>query len=113
MKLKNAILSLQFVFRPSYWIMTDKYSHDWDKLLNELLDAYPVVLTERNYIVLGEIQVSVYPEAPRLTGIYCFEGLLHGYRPSRLTIKRLIKMYLKAVEDRDYVFPWHPGSGKD
>ncbi len=106
------IKSLQFLFKPNYWLMNNPYSKHWDELLNHLMDDFEPVLSEPNaldgYIYTVNFDnVSVWIEnypygyataydlPTEMKSKISFEGR-KGYigrygdvRPSRLTILRL------------------------
>jgi hypothetical protein len=94
-KLTNFILSLQFIFKPRYWLMNRPYSEVHDvaitKLMNESrfenIGDYTATLNET------EIWVANYPNAVGIMGLEAMS------RPSRLTIKRIGK---KLEEDYAY-----------
>lgn len=87
MKLKNFFLNIQFIFRPSFWLMNDPYSPLWDSQFNKLLDVHEFTNITDFTAFLGDqkIWITNYPYA-------CFHpyGWLgkEEFRPSRLTILR-------------------------
>jgi hypothetical protein len=93
--------NLQFLFKPQYWSMNYEYNKEVDKIINDLLDKYELKFKPITYppykdeyvCMLGNVEIWVR-NIP-----YAF-GTLHGtelsdYRPSRLTIQRLLKRYYK------------------
>jgi hypothetical protein len=107
-KLKKMDLrNLQFIFKPQYWLMNYPYNVEVDKIVNELLDNHELsdLSPSQCTAKLGKatIWVENRPYASgRLCGTHarlCGTQLEH-YRPSRLTIKRLLK---KFYELRDSV----------
>jgi hypothetical protein len=92
--------NLQFIFKPQYWSMNYPYNVEVDKIVNELLDNHELtdLSSQQCTAKLGKATIWVanrpYASA-RLHGTK-----LDNYRPSRLTIKRLLK---KFYELRDSV----------
>lgn len=94
MKIPNAIKSLKFLFRPSYWIMISSYSREWDAKLNQLMDEHSFEKGNGFRATLGSYIVwttnhpygSFTPYAQGLPEV----------RPSRLTIERA---YRKLMHD--------------
>lgn len=98
--MKNFILSLQFIFKPSYWDMLYPYNEHWDKKLNELLDKYDFTEINNHTAKLGDNLIWIGNQK------YACMELYNGYidrrfRASRLTIQRGLKKLNKAIEDRD------------
>ena len=97
-KFKRFILNLQFIFKPRYWAMNFKYSSKWDKELNVLLDEHTFDESKDNgrTAFLGGtlIWISNHPYASFLP----FFGIVRGkFRPSRLTIKKAYKKFIKEI----------------
>jgi hypothetical protein len=94
MNLKN----LQFLFKPEYWIMNYRYNKDFDELINRLLDTYELTETHRfGYTCkLGDTEIWIGNMPYAFVTLYNTE--LPNYRPSRLTIQRLLKRYEKLKE---------------
>lgn len=95
-KIYRFILSLQFIFRPSYWILKDGYSEGWDHKLNKLLDENSFKNFDYYTAVLGtqKIWIANHPYASFTPhGDYSKKVM----RPSRLTIKRARKKLLKDM----------------
>jgi hypothetical protein len=90
---KMDLRNLQFLFKPQYWLMNYEYNKEVDKIINDLLDKYELTGPYKNgYICMlgnAEIWVSNIPYA--FGRLYSTE--LGNYRPSRLTIQRLLKRY--------------------
>lgn len=87
-KLTRFFKSLQFIFRPKFWLMNHPYNKHWDEQLNKLLDRVDVKPVDDFTHTIGGVGVwtSNYP--------YAYGHLYRGsranyYRPSRLTILRL------------------------
>lgn len=106
------IKSLQFIFKPKYWIMDNNYDASWDKKFCELAEAHdfmpehindPGEFGNKTYCaLLGEYRVWVanYPYA---FFSYCGKSnssanLALGARPSRLTIDKYYKKLVKDLE---------------
>ena len=92
----NFILSLQFIFKPHYWLMNNSYNKEWDEKLNQLMDKYPIEFGpvnsldgEIHTITLGGnlIWIANYPYA--YASPYSYTRSIDDVRPSRLTIQRL------------------------
>lgn len=95
--MKNFIKNLQFLFRPSFWLMNHSYSELHDKKLNALMDKYPFTSINCYTACLGNVEVWI-ANYPYGVGIY---GMCRYSRPSRLTIvrmnRKLIKDQLKEI----------------
>lgn len=90
------LLNLQFIFRPAYWMLNKRYSKEWDKILNELLDEYKFTYIGNHCATLGSttIWISNVPYACMhpYTLISRSNNIKYSnVRPSRLTILRCIK----------------------
>jgi len=83
--MKEFILSLQFLFKPSYWIMNNSYDSACDQIMIRLLDNYEFTRITRHTAFLGghEIWIANHPYASMLP---C--AITQNARPSRLTIQR-------------------------
>lgn len=92
--------NLQFIFKPQYWSMSYPYNAEVDKIVNELLDNHK--LTDLSYTKctakLGK--ATIWVENRPYASARLYGTQLENYRPSRLTIKRLLK---KFYELRDSV----------
>ena len=95
LELKMDLRNLQFLFKPSYWLMNYEYNKEVDKIINDLLDKYELTgPCKYGYIcMLGEAKIWV-GNIPYAFG-RLYETELCNYRPSRLTIQRLLKRYYK------------------
>lgn len=82
----NFIKSLQFIFKPSYWVMNYNYNKCVDVMVNDLLDRYEFEYDGEHVAKLGnaKIWISNVPYA----AIRLYNTELEGFRPSRLTIQR-------------------------
>lgn len=83
--MKDFILSLQFFFKPSYWIMNQPYSKDMDEIMQKLLDKYEFKDITQHTAYLGEYEIWI---ENRPYACMLIRGYLDKCRPSRLTIKR-------------------------
>lgn len=103
----NFILNLQFIFRPTYWMMNYKYSKEWNITLNELLDNHRFTNIDEHHAQLGPalIWISNVPY-----GCMCTDPLFtkhstkeyspkyQSVRPSKLTILRCLKRLKQDVK---------------
>ena len=97
-------LNLQFIFKPSYWLIQNDYSADWDRILNNLLDNHRFTEIDRFTAKLGNrtVWMANHPYAS-FTPYRSIQEILDGkpklpeVRPSRLTIQRA---YRQFTEDR-------------
>ena len=89
--MKDFFKSLQFIFRPKFWLMNGPYDKDWDNEFNVLLDEHTFSNIDEYTTKLGDttIWIANYPFA-------CFRKRYVNKRPSRLTILRA-----KKLLDRD------------
>ena len=85
--------NLQFLFKPQYWLMNYEYNKEVDKIINDLLDKYELTgPCEYGCIcMLGNAKIWVKNIPYAFGRLYGTE--LENYRPSRLTIQRLLKRY--------------------
>ena len=74
------------IFHPSFWIMNDKYSKEWDQRLNQLMSEHKFIYKDVYTAKLGPyiIWTSNYPYA----AFHPYEPKQMRIRPSRRTIKR-------------------------
>jgi hypothetical protein len=91
--------NLQFLFKPQYWLMNYAYNKEVDKIINDLLDKHELTFKTIPYAPYKSEYVCMLGDAKIWVGNipYAF-GTLHeteleNYRPSRLTIQRLLKRY--------------------
>ena len=100
--MKKMLLNLQFIFRPSYWVMIEPYSKELDLLMNDLLDKYEFNNISPFTARLGKIKIWIanQPYACMKPYDYNFE---YHYRPSRLTIKRGISLLNKVKPSEEKV----------
>jgi hypothetical protein len=79
--------NLQFIFKPSFWVMNYPYSKEVDDIINDLLDNYEIthlgayLCTIKGY----DIWYKNYPYASCV--LWKNEECIK-YRPSRLTVKK-------------------------
>ena len=95
-KVINFLLNLQFIFRPSYWVMNYRYSKEWDELLNLLMEKEKPVFERINGLD-GKIYNVSFLDIMVWVGNYPYayatpsptDTKYRGekrFRPSRLTI---------------------------
>jgi hypothetical protein len=120
-KIFNFIQSLQFLFKPHYWIMLGKYDPVWDAKLNELAKEHSFKSEAGKYsdricyVSLGGVHMwvgnfphsffakvtikSIYTisDAERVV-FYEFQDDTTQSRPSRLTIHKLTKKLLADLK---------------
>jgi hypothetical protein len=91
--------NLQFLFKPQYWLMNHEYNKEVDKIINDLLDRHELKFKQIPYALYTTKLICMLGDAEIWVGNipYGF-GTLYGtelenYRPSRLTIQRLLKRY--------------------
>lgn len=91
--MKDFILSIQFIFKPSFWIMNEPFCPIHEAKLVSLMREHKFTNIGRHTAMLGdtEIWISNYPYA---VGI---DKLCRFSRPSRLTIKRLMRKISKEA----------------
>ena len=96
---------LFFITHPSYFIMNEKYSKEYDMLFNKLLDEYEFYDYDYHTIKLGNTTFWI-----RNIPYSCFtthESHLTGYmddkelRPSRRSIHKALKKLTKFLVDRE------------
>ena len=119
-KILNFFESLQFLFKPHYWIMLGKYDRDWDAKLNELAKTHDFkseTIKNNNftaYVSLGgnHMWVGNFPYSflveEKVKSKFTSEGTeLCFYearnnetqpRPSRLTIHKLKKKLIADLQ---------------
>lgn len=93
--MKKFIKNLQFIFRPSFWLMNEQFCPIHDRKLNHLMDNHKFDKYYAFTAYLGdtEIWITNYPYA---VGIRDYK---QASRPSRLTI---LKMRKKLIKDLIY-----------
>ena len=97
------LLNLQFIFRPSYWFMLNRFSSEWDKELNELMDKYYFAIIkypsgEVFTAMLGNTEVWI--ENHPYSSFYNAQDIDYverRRRPSRLTILRAKKLLDESI----------------
>lgn len=95
--MKEFILNLQFIFRPSFWLMNYKYSKDIDEIMQYLLNKYEFTEVSEHTAKLGEIEIWIENQpyasiVPR--------DLLRKGRASRLTILKGINKLKTAKANK-------------
>lgn len=97
--MKKFLISIQFLFRPSFWIMNHRYNKCWDDFISYIIDngIKPTVIDEFSMVVHvdGDTTsdgVSVWLENyPYAYGTSYSRGGGVRARPSRYNIVRLDK----------------------
>ncbi len=84
------IKSLQFIYKPSYWLKFSPYSKFLDKEINKLLDD-GVLFTniDEHYATLGHLKLWIWDLES-----FCS---MDNYMPSRLTIQRARRVFKKSL----------------
>jgi hypothetical protein len=95
---KMDLRNLQFLFKPSYWLMNYDYNEEVDKIVNQLLDKYELTDLCINKCTCKLGKVTIWIENRPYASGRLYGTKLDKFRPSRLTIKRLLK---KFYEFRD------------
>lgn len=113
-KILNFLESLQFIFKPHYWVMLGKYDAQWDAKLNELAKNHKFKLETAKYsesvwyvsldgqhMWVGNFPYSFLVPVDIKSSFTAYDGeILYFYeyqdsntqpRPSRLTIHKLKK----------------------
>lgn len=91
--------NLQFIFKPHYWLMNKPFSKEVDEIVIELMDKYELANCNDFTCQLGNATIWI-ANRPYASGSL-YGTALENYRPSRLTIKRLLDKYYKI---KDSVF---------
>jgi hypothetical protein len=85
------IKSLQFIYKPFYWLKFSPYSEFLDKEINKLLDE------EILFTNISEYRADL----GHLKGLWidgnCSFCEMNDYMPSRLTIQRAKKVFKKSI----------------
>lgn len=85
------IKNLQFLFKPKFWILNNKYSEEWDVELNQSMLNNDFEKIDEYYTKLGDgenIWIKNHPYGSFIKG----DPVL-GERPSRLTLLKAQKKY--------------------
>lgn len=90
------ILNLQFIFKPSYWIMNEKYDKYIDELMNHLIDTYDFTEISDCRAKLGKIEIWI--ESRPYSCMMPYDKSFK-YRPSRLTIQKGIRKLKKQMRE--------------
>lgn len=118
-KIIKFFLNLQFIVRPDFWYMANRYSEHWDKTLNNLMDNVKAEISEPNSLD-GEIYTIRFDKVEVWIQNYPYSyGHIYDrgksdtlkVRPSRLTIKRLnrfveIELMKKSQESINKKLKW-------
>lgn len=78
---------MKWIFKPSFWIMNERYSEAHDKFLNRLMANNKFVMISKCRAKLGNVEVWI-ANFPYGVGIY---DLSNNSRPSRNTIYKMGK----------------------
>jgi hypothetical protein len=92
--------NLQFIFKPQYWLMNYPYNVEVDKIVNELLDNHELTDLSSSQCTAKLGKATIWVENRPYASARLCGTQLEDYRPSRLTVKRLLK---KFYELRDSV----------
>ena len=97
-KVKNFILSLKFIFKPSYWLMNNPYNREYDLLLSRMLESYDFTDFDGYTAKLGPylIWTANHPYAS-MTLYSLLSYNVDNVRASRLTIE---KAHNKLIQDK-------------
>jgi len=87
--------NLQFIFMPSYWSMNYPYNKEVDKIINELLDNHELTDLDNKLTTAKLGKATIWVENRPYASARLYGTRLENYRPSRLTIKRLLKEFYK------------------
>lgn len=101
------LLNLQFIFKPTYWLMNYPYNKEVDKIINELLDKYEMTDLDSNRATVKLGNATIWVENRPYASGRLYNTELACYRPSRLTIKKVLerfnvlrnKVNMEIVED--------------
>jgi len=103
-KIINFLKSLQFIFKPNYWFMRNKYDPFIDELILGCLERYKFVKINKHTAKLGPIvlwidnrpygAIRLYPDCLLSVNTENKYG-----RPSRLTIKKSLKELEKVEKE--------------
>ncbi|WP_332031047.1 hypothetical protein [Kaistella sp.] len=94
----SAVLNLQFIFKPKYWLMNKRYNKKVDDIMNQLLDKYEFTKITGNTAYLGDNEIWITNAPYSCMYPYKF-GYESRYRPSRLTIQKGLRK-LQEIEDK-------------
>ena len=97
--MKELLLDLQYIFRPSFWMQNGLTCKVWDKRLNKLMDEAKVVTRTSEYSVSIDgvpIWTGNYPYA--YGNMYCGSRLL----PKCRTRERLQRFIDQKLFEKEY-----------
>lgn len=84
------IKSLQFIYKPSYWLKFSPYSEFLDKEINKLLDnGFLFTNIDECYATLGHLKLWIWNRESFCT--------MDNHMPSRLTMQRAKKVFKKSL----------------
>jgi hypothetical protein len=95
--MKKLILNLQFLFKPSFWLMNYPYDEEWDIKLNSLMEKFEPVFNDLNSIDGLIYSVSFDGNKVWVRNYPYGYGMPYFYnhiskRPSRITILKLYNL---------------------
>lgn len=96
--MKNFILNLQFIFKPAYWLMIERYSKSMDDFMNGLFDNYTFTDFSEYTASLNGIKIWVSSRPYRCMMPDEIVNTELNCRPSRLTIQKGIRKYKKELK---------------
>lgn len=103
--LENAViswfLSLQFIFRPNWWLMNVPYSKEVDEIVLELLKNNEFKNISPNGCTVELGKATIWIENIPYGCIRLYETNLEHYRPSRMTILKALKK-LRKLKHQNY-----------
>ena len=90
------IKSLQFIYKPFYWIKFNSYSEPLDTEINRLLDDGVYFTNISQYTAnLGHLQ-DLWIDG---NASFC---KMNNYQPSRLTVQRAKKVLKKSIIEQSF-----------
>ena len=98
--------NLQFIFKPIYWShFTGKYDENLDILVNKLLDTNAKISVENHILKIGEL--TLWYASTHNFRLYIVNEVklndLTDYRPSVLTIQRLVRTLKEQKIGKGYL----------
>lgn len=87
--------NLQFIFKPMYWSMNYPYNAEVDKIVGELLDKYELTDLDSQECTCKLGKATIWVENRPYASARLYGTKLENFRPSRLTIQRLLKRFYK------------------
>jgi hypothetical protein len=84
-------LSLQFIFKPKWWIMNKPYSKEVDLIIISLLEKYNFENISESKCTAQLGKATIWIENRPYSCILLRDTCIEKYRPSRLTILKALK----------------------